>query len=135
MNSLLNPYGWQANMSYPNNYPNPATGYMNQSLPNPTPIVSTRPVSNLTGRMVSNENEITPNEVPMDGSLGLFPTSDGNFIFVKQWQSDGTIKTIRFVPEKPIVEIEQVKQDNAIIERLDKIEKLLSNTKRKEAQT
>lgn len=51
------------------------------------------------GRVISTESEIKPNEVPMDGSIALFPLSDFSVIIAKQWSQDGTIKTVRFAPE------------------------------------
>ena len=54
-----------------------------------------RPVN---GRVVSSENDITPNDVPMDNTVSLFPTDDYSCIFAKQWTSDGKIKTTKFVP-------------------------------------
>lgn len=54
--------------------------------------------SNLTGRIIQNENEITPNEVAMDGSVSLFPLGDYSAIIAKQWNANGTISTIKYVP-------------------------------------
>lgn len=48
------------------------------------------------GRVINSENDITPNEVPMDGSISLFPLADYSKIFAKQWSQDGTIKTTVF---------------------------------------
>ena len=36
-----------------------------------------RPQSNIPGRLVNNLDEITPQEVPMDGSVSLFPQKTG----------------------------------------------------------
>ena len=35
----------------------------------------------------------------MDGNISLFPLKDYSCIIAKQWNSDGTIKTLRFVPQ------------------------------------
>lgn len=56
-------------------------------------------IVNLSGRVVQKETDITPQEVAMDGSISLFPLADYSAIIAKQWNSDGTIKTLRFVPE------------------------------------
>lgn len=50
------------------------------------------------GRMVNEESEIMPNEVPMDGTIAFFPRVDLSAIIAKQWVQDGTIKTVTFVP-------------------------------------
>lgn len=55
----------------------------------------------LPGRLVANADEITPQEVPMDGSVSLFPQQDYSCIYAKTWTKEGTIATIRFVPEQP----------------------------------
>lgn len=54
---------------------------------------------NVYGHMVNSESEIKPNEVPMDGSIALFPKPDFSEIIAKQWSQDGTITTLKFVPE------------------------------------
>lgn len=62
----------------------------------------------MSGRVVSQEAEITPQEVPMDGSFSWFPMADGSAVIGKRWNSDGTITTLRYVmasdpePEKQL---------------------------------
>ena len=51
---------------------------------------SIRP-STIPGRLVNNLDEITPQEVPMDGSVSLFPQNDYSAIYAKTWTKDGTI--------------------------------------------
>lgn len=87
--------------------------------------------SMLPGRQVANADEITPQEVPMDGSVSLFPKNDYSAIYAKTWTKDGTIATVKFVPEQPA---SAVPQKSPIEERLDRIdqrfdhlEKMLSN--------
>ena len=96
-------------MPYPNSqfaYPSPnqyppfqQSGYYPQYL---QPQQMSQPVirpSGLSGRMVNNLSEITPQEVTMDGTVSLFPQSDYSCIYAKAWNPDGTIKTVRYVPE------------------------------------
>ena len=45
----------------------------------------------IPGRLVNNLDEITPQEVPMDGSVSLFPQNDYSAIYAKTWTKDGTI--------------------------------------------
>ena len=76
--------------------------------------------------MISNPNEITPQEIPMDGSISLFPMQDGSAVIGKFWDNNGQIKTIRFIPEN----VEQPRQQDpfaAINERLDTLESLIRN--------
>lgn len=53
----------------------------------------------LAGRVVGGPHEVTPNDVPMDGSAAFFPLSDGTAVIAKAWRPDGTIGTVRYVPE------------------------------------
>lgn len=80
----------------------------------------------IRGRIISREEEITPNEVAMDGQVSLFPLSDYSCIVAKIWDSNGQIQTFKFVP---LVEqtVEQEVQDKSdmILGRLDDIESLL----------
>lgn len=102
-----------------------------------TPIYGTgmnyqRP--SIPGRPVNNLDEITPQEVPMDGSVSLFPQNDYSAIYAKTWTKDGTIATVKYIPEQPQA---ATPQKSPIEERLDKIdqrfdrlEKILSDRQR-----
>lgn len=65
--------------------------------------------SPITGRIVSNAEEIMVQEVPTDGSIAWFPAADGSCVYGKRWTPDGNIITMRFVPET--VEPEPQKPD------------------------
>lgn len=90
----------------------------------------------LPGRMVDKGEDIMVGEVPTDGSLGLFPQKDGSCIYAKSWNSDGTIRTMKFVPmeqddsaprKESVQEIQTpMVQDEAINEKLDFILDLLT---------
>ena len=62
------------------------------------PVYGIQNVS-IQGRAVSSLEDIVPNDVPRDGSIGLFPKNDYSVIYAKQWNGDGSISTIKFVPE------------------------------------
>lgn len=86
--------------------------------------------SMLPGRQVVNADEITPQEVPMDGSVSLFPQNDYSAIYAKTWTKDGTIATVKFVPEQPQMEPQKSPLEerlDRIDQRFDKLEKMLSN--------
>lgn len=55
----------------------------------------------LSGRVINNSDDITPQEVPMDGSVSLFPQNDYSCIYAKTWTKEGTIATMKFIPEQP----------------------------------
>ena len=92
-----------------------------------------RPVPTLQGRMVNGVDEITPQEVPMDGSVGLFPQNDYSCIYAKQWTKDGNIQTVRYVPEQPAVQTDQKtpleEHLNRIEEKLEALDKKLNRQK------
>lgn len=84
----------------------------------------------LPGRQVANADEITPQEVPMDGSVSLFPQNDYSAIYAKTWTKDGTIATVKFIPEQPQMELQKSPLEerlDRIDQRFDKLEKMLSN--------
>jgi hypothetical protein len=83
----------------------------------------------IPGRVVKNPNEIRPNDVPMDGSPSYFPTDDGNYIFAKCWNSDGTIRTVRYGRIDEAIQESEADISKAILDRLDRIEKALSQKK------
>ncbi len=55
----------------------------------------------ISGKVVPSVENITANDVPMDGSVAFFPRQDMAEIYAKSWNSDGTIRTIVF---KPVLE-------------------------------
>lgn len=84
--------------------------------------------SMMPGRIVANADEIMPQEVPMDGSVSLFLQNDGSCIYAKTWTKDGTIQTIRFVPELPQTGDNQ--QKSPLEMRLDSIDQKLDSMTR-----
>ena len=121
------------NVSWPNQfYPMTVPGFQyGQTQPPyvPAPTYQPQPMNQtrqqgILGHMVSNPNEITPQEIPMDGSISLFPMQDGSAVIGKFWDSNGQIKTIRFIPEN----VEQTPSDDpfaAINARFDALENLI----------
>lgn len=85
----------------------------------------------LVGRSVYNIEDVSAQEVSMNG-INLFPANDMSCIYVKQWNSQGTIDTVRYIKETPAVDIEQSEEQPdymaIILQRLDNIEKSLSNS-------
>lgn len=69
------------------------------------------------GKMIQSPNDIMPGDVPMNGTPCFFPMADGSAVFAKAWNADGTITTMRFVPEQPIA-----KEPT----QLDRIEEMLT---------
>ena len=54
----------------------------------------------LIGHYVSGEGEILPSDIPMDGSMGIFPAQDGSCIYVRQIGGDFKMHQTKFVPEQ-----------------------------------
>lgn len=52
----------------------------------------------INGKVVPAVENITANDVPMDGSVAFFPKQDMSEIYAKSWNADGTIRTIVFKP-------------------------------------
>lgn len=100
---MINPY---QQMTYPqfNSPYMERTNYMQQYQQNlqpvqqqNVPVQSQQPIG-IAGRTVQSVEQITANEVPMDGSLAFFPRQDMAEIYAKQWNADGTIKTVIYRP-------------------------------------
>lgn len=83
----------------------------------------------IPGRMISQESDVIPGEVPMDGNYATFITQDMKQIYMKTWGNNGTIHTEVFanVTDQLSNNIAQPQMDAmaAIMERLDTIEKYL----------
>lgn len=52
----------------------------------------------LNGKMVDVVDQITANDVPMDGSVAIFPKKDMSEIYLKSWNPNGTIATVVYHP-------------------------------------
>ena len=136
--SWQNPYN-PYNQQYTNPYQQQPDAQQMQPNYQQAPIP--QQIKGINGRVIGNVNEVTPNEVPMDGNISLFPMNDYSCIYAKMWNTDGTIQTIKFMPVVDNVqEASQAKQltdehYNNIVERLDKIEQMLAIQKKSNART
>lgn len=83
-------YGSQ---SYYPTYPTTTPTYM----PTSTYPANVQP-SLINGRSVDTLEEITAGEVPLNGSLAIFPKKDGSMIYVKSTNGNGTIDTKYYIP-------------------------------------
>lgn len=125
------PYAWNGVTPAPS-YGQPQLNNLQaQPMPAQQPQIDPQ-MSRLYGRVVNTSDEITPNDIPTNGTIGLFPQSDYSCIFAKQWNNDGRITTIKFVPEAVSEDVETSQTDiSEILERLDNIETLLVNQRHK----
>lgn len=53
----------------------------------------------INGRIIDDITTVTANEVSMDGSISVFPTRNMQAVYIRQWQNDGNLTTLKFVPE------------------------------------
>ena len=85
-------------------------------------------IKRVPARIINDPKEIMPNEVPMDGSVSLFPTADYSCVYAKAWNANGMIDTVKYVPEKTETQNTPRSQDvlSAILARLDNIERTLN---------
>lgn len=85
-----------------------------------------KPPQTVQGRIVASEGEISPGEVTMGELPCYFPQSDGSCVIAKSWNADGTIKTVRYVPDG-----DDGDGYAAIMEKLDSIERAVKPKRRK----
>lgn len=126
--------------NYPMNPTQPTGGFGNQNCGYGPPGMQSnvtwgpsQPSSTLpfTGRYVQSLTDIRPNEVPMDGRVALFPTTNLDEIYLKSWGVDGLIKTFRYVLDTSAdlnaVAPQQQTTDNwqQITSRLDQLEAMV----------
>lgn len=122
------PYnGFDPNYGYnqmPQNYP-AQSGFRQQG-----PTLQSMNQSQITpvfGKWIDSPNEITPKDVPMDGTVALFPSRKGDVIYAKAWDSNGAIATIEFQQVKNEQSNTQPSEYGAIMEKLTRIEERLNN--------
>lgn len=91
-------YG-QYNSYYPYQYQQPRYDLQqNQPLFNQQQSIQPQQQVGLNGKVVQAVEQITANDVPMDGSVAVFPKQDMSEIYTKSWNADGTIRTIVYKP-------------------------------------
>ena len=91
-------YG-QYNSYYPYQYQQPRYDLQqNQPLSNQQQNIQPQQQAGLNGKVVQAVEQITANDVPMDGSVAVFPKQDMSEIYTKSWNADGTIRTIVYKP-------------------------------------
>lgn len=97
------------------------------------PSLPTMPPNGLTGHVVASDAEIKPQDVPMNGNAAYFPAQDGSVIYAKAWNPNGSITTVRYVPqmdekqEVPAVTLQDV------MDQLNDIQDLLKKPAAKRA--
>ena len=105
----------------------PQTYTQPQTTQVPLQSIQTQANPQLLGRAVTANDQIPVSEVPQNGTPAYFPMQDGSSILVKSWQPDGTIRTIRYIPEvQQPVQQEPSGQDE-ILKRLDSMEQTLNS--------
>lgn len=103
-NQMYQPYSQQTmygqyNSYYPYQYQQPRYDLQqNQPLFNQQQSIQPQQQVGLNGKVVQAVEQITANDVPMDGSVAVFPKQDMSEIYTKSWNADGTIRTIVYKP-------------------------------------
>lgn len=64
----------------------------------PQQVQQQAPMSGMVGKMVGRIEDIAPQDVPMTGAPAFFPKQDLSEIYVKAWNSNGTLDTVVFKP-------------------------------------
>lgn len=78
-------------------------GLQQQFPPVQQPVQPMQPqIPQMVGRFVNTFDEVTANDVPMDGKCAIFPKNDMSEIQARAWQSDGTIRAVTYKPVEPI---------------------------------
>ena len=128
---------------------NPYMAQMGQYQPQIQPQAQTQQqAQGLVCKPVSDDSNVSPNDVPMDGNAAVFPKNDFTEIYVKSWTPNGTIQTVVYKPvqtenQSEGANISQMDFNalndgimalgNNIMERIDKLEKYLDNSSSKTA--
>lgn len=84
--------------NYPS-YPSQFQGAYQPYIPQVASVPASITQPSLTGHLVASQDDIKPNDVPMNGQAAYFPSQDGKVIFAKAWNPDGSITTVRYIPE------------------------------------
>lgn len=141
MSGYNTPMSYQQYGNY-NPYIQQQRGYQQQEIP----VQQYQPVQQqigINGKVIQTVENITANDVPMDGSVAFFPKNDLSEIYAKKWNSDGTICTVLFKPilnnkSTETVENSEInsteKLTKTVMERFDELEKRIDDFMNKSTQ-
>lgn len=129
MGEPCGPYRNMGPANTPQNPPNQQymqTNQLQQYTSPQAPQQPSRPP--LCGRIIDEDKDILPKEIPMDGSVSVFPKADFSYILAKAWNSNGTIDTVKFIPDIPVQAREQPSSDgiNQILEMLSEMKQTIA---------
>lgn len=122
------PYVSSPNMGMPQMYGTPS--YPNNPMTPQVPVQQQQPQPQgnlISARVVSNPDEITPQEIPMDGTTSLFMQSDASCVYAKSLDKDGTIRTVRYIPEPQKEQNNQNGTNGAVLVDTDMFEDIMDN--------
>lgn len=92
-----------------------------------------------SGRYISDINEVRLDEVPMNGVPCLFLTKDFSAIYLKVWNQNGQLLTVRYsMDQETPTQPSTPDPMNEVYERLNRLEEALTQNrarKRKESQS
>lgn len=91
-------YGMNGNQFYGQMPGNAVQVYQRQAM-QPQQMFTQQMQSSVFGKMIQAPTDIMPGDIPMNGTPCFFPMQDGSAIYMKAWSADGTINTMRFLPE------------------------------------
>lgn len=134
MNNWRNPWGGPSEYDRYSNgtggdrpYPSLARYSSNQQPQNTASVIP--------GRIVEMPDEIKAQEIPMDGTLALFPRRDLSCIYAYQWVTDH-VESVRYIPDVqqkpaapsgPVPAIIPDEFRSEIFSRLDKLESIVAS--------
>lgn len=67
----------------------------------------------LPGRVVNSPDDIRASEIPMDGTVAVFPASDYSYVVLKAWNSNGSIQTEIYQHVNPNAEKQEDPKSNS----------------------
>ena len=77
----------------------PQQNYQQMYQPQPLQQMVYQNRNDLHCRMVNSQNDIRVEEIPMDGTVGIFPVNNMSEIYAKSWNSiTGSIDTVVYKP-------------------------------------
>ena len=94
---VYQPYSYNQ-QAYPYFPPQRPRGFQPEQQPMQQQAQNFIPEQGIIGRVVKTQDSIVANDVPMDGSIAVFPLQDLSAIFAKRWNADGTICTVTYKP-------------------------------------
>lgn len=92
-----------------------------------SPQMSYQGPTMLPGMVVNDISTVGPENVPMTGKPSVFPLNDGSAVYIKMWNPQGGISTVKYVPEATVKTADNISGYESLHVEIDMLSERIKN--------